>query len=324
MFNHFEFLILPTESDRVTGLKKEIEKHQSDLDRINSLLRIADPTGEQEKNWQNQPHSNIQDTDVRKMTASDRVVERKSLISNEINSPSKKNSGEKKETNTTIPTEIHIIKDKELVVKNGPLWLGQARKDVHEAASTITDIEDGKKFMEYKDRHKAKAGSEDQESSKGEDTIPDNMSGLILRKKKDIGAPKEDIQDGGDNEEEDKRLWEGAAAAAADTVALLLRHQRGLGAAVEEDFQNETRYLEDEEAPTSSTGKKRKLGPEKPDFLNTTTKFQAWVPPPGGFIFPSAYAMYMHYLNTSFNCVWVFFSGQTGDGKTELNKKYGY
>lgn len=291
----------------MTGLKKEIEKHQSDLDRINSLLRIADPTGEQEKNWQNLPHSNIQDTDVKKKTASDRTVERKSQISDEIDSPSKKNSGEKKETNTTIPSEIHVIKDKELVVKNGPLWLGQARKDVHEAASTITDIEDGKKFMEYKDRHKATAGSEDQESSKGEDTIPDNVSGLILRKKKDVGAPKEDIHDGGGNEEEDKRLWEGAAAAAADTVALLLRHQRGLGAAVEEEFQSETRYLEDEEALASSTGKKRKLGPEKPDFLNTTTKFQAWVPPPGAFIFPYAYLMSMHDLLFFIQLCMVFF-----------------
>ena len=209
---------------------------------------------------------------------SERLKEQKLRTSNEIDNASKK------DTCTPMLTEIDVKKDKEQVVKNGPLWLGQARNDVDEATSTTVDIEDGKKFMEYKDRHKVKLGLEEQENLE-DDIIPLDASGLILRKKKN-SVPKEDTHDGEDNEgEDDKSLWEGAAAAAADKVALLLRHQRGLGAAVEQEFQEESGLLKEEQLASAPT-KKRKLGPERPDFLNkATTKFQAWVPPSGGSIF---------------------------------------
>ena len=216
--------------------------------------------------------------------ASERSEEKKLRTNNEIDNASKKESGEKKETCTPMLTEIDVKKEKEQVVRNGPLWLGQARNDVDEASSTTVDIEDGKKFMEYKDRHKVKLGLQEQENLE-DSIIPLDVSGLILRKKKNI-VPKEDTCDGEDNEgEDDKSLWEGAAAAAADKVALLLRHQRGLGAAVEQEFQEENGWLKEEQSASAPT-KKRKLGPERPDFLDkATTKFQAWVPPSGGFIF---------------------------------------
>ncbi|XP_027352202.1 kanadaptin [Abrus precatorius] len=73
---------------------------------------------------------------------------------------------------------------------------------------------------------------------------------------------------------------------AEDAVALLLKHQRGLFA-----NDDEERYEGQERK-----GPKRVLGPEKPSFLNNEMDYDSWVPP----------------------------EGQSGDGRTSLNDRYGY
>ncbi|XP_061344258.1 uncharacterized protein LOC133290215 [Gastrolobium bilobum] len=72
---------------------------------------------------------------------------------------------------------------------------------------------------------------------------------------------------------------------AEDAVALLLKHKRGLYANDDED-----RHESQERRP------KRVLGPEKPSFLNEEKVYDSWVPP----------------------------EGQSGDGRTSLNDRYGY
>ncbi|CAJ2669212.1 unnamed protein product [Trifolium pratense] len=72
---------------------------------------------------------------------------------------------------------------------------------------------------------------------------------------------------------------------AEDAVALLLKYKKGLYAAAD-DVRDESK----EKRP------KRVLGPEKPSFLTDETNNATWVPP----------------------------KGQSGDGRTSLNDKYGY
>lgn len=73
---------------------------------------------------------------------------------------------------------------------------------------------------------------------------------------------------------------------AEDAVALLLRHNKGLYANDDEEiYEGQERR-----------GPKRVLGPEKPSFLNDEMDYDSWVPP----------------------------KGQSGDGRTSLNDRYGY
>ncbi|CAK8540800.1 unnamed protein product [Lathyrus sativus] len=73
---------------------------------------------------------------------------------------------------------------------------------------------------------------------------------------------------------------------AEDAVALLLKYKKGLYAADDNDGRDECQ----EKRP------KRVLGPEKPSFLSDETDNATWVPP----------------------------KGQSGNGRTSLNDKYGY
>ncbi|MCO5554946.1 hypothetical protein L7F22_008485 [Adiantum nelumboides] len=279
------------ECDRALNLRQEIEKQQGDLNRIGFLLKVADPSGDAQKNWK-EPQFRNSEEDAMKQT---------------IQSLSKKESGFKvrkdeiRETNvienvnhrevSTIPAQGSERQDKSNTeAVTGPLFLGHARKKGVETTTAIDGSQEtltsDKDFIEYKERHKSVIRIEEQDTSSN---ILEGACGLILRKPKDVAKiVTEEVED------VDKKLWEGAALAAADTVALLLRYQRGLGAIVDDEIQEERTSVE--EVP-SGPKKKKKLGPERPEYLNREEgKFQAWVPP----------------------------AGQTGDGRTSLNEKYGY
>lgn len=236
------------------------------------LLKVADPSGEALKNWGNEPSSN------RTVIAD---------VKQTVQKLSKKESSLKIKQEESRETENLIIKEAaplpvdeqqekgKLENVKGPLWLGHARKNVVETAENLQETStNNEDFLEYKERHKSTSKTQDDGISSD---IPEDACGLILRKPKDGGRGTTTVAEDLDDE---KRLWEGAALAAADTVALLLRHQKGLGAVVDEELQEETSHTANEVVPSRS--KKRKLGPEKPEFLNKEEgKFQAWVPPAG-------------------------------------------
>ncbi|GMP31564.1 hypothetical protein CsSME_00005722 [Camellia sinensis var. sinensis] len=73
---------------------------------------------------------------------------------------------------------------------------------------------------------------------------------------------------------------------AEDAVSLLLKHKRGYHPADDEAGHN----IEDDKMP------KRVLGPERPSFLDSKMDYESWVPP----------------------------KGQSGDGRTSLNDRFGY
>lgn len=288
------------ESEQASILRQEMGKQEADLNRIMYLLKVADPSGEALKNWGNKP------------SASPTVIAGMKQEGQKLPKKEPKNKRKQEETRESGVVEKYKIEEVGVVAlrvdgqqekgksenlnklenPKGPLLLGHTKTNLVDSRMTAENLQeastDDQEFLEYKERHKSTLRSQDHGNSSD---IPEDASGLILRKPKDSG--RDDTTQAEDAEEE-KRLLEGAAAAAADTVALLLRHQKGLGAIIDEELQEENSRTTTD---VPSKSKKRKLGPEKPEFLNKEEgKFQAWVPP----------------------------SGQTGDGKTSLNEKYGY
>ncbi|KAI3922985.1 hypothetical protein MKW98_013519 [Papaver atlanticum] len=88
---------------------------------------------------------------------------------------------------------------------------------------------------------------------------------------------------------------EAAASTAADAVALLLKHKKGYLASddLEEHGITETAAAH----PKKEMKSRRVVGPERPKFLeNDNPGYETWVPP----------------------------EGQSGDGRTSLNERYGY
>eukprot|EP00250_Pteridium_aquilinum_P000546 c1061_g1_i1 orf=125-2422(+) len=285
------------ESDRASNLRQELEKQQADLNRIMFLLKVADPSGEALKNWENEPRSTkSHEVAFAGVTPAVQKISKKEFnlkVNQEENRETSAIENLKSKEVSTVPLQVDGQQDKgKQENMKGPLWLGHARKNLVETMVTDDNPQetstDDQEFLEYKERHKSTPKAQDHGSSS---EIPEDACGLILRKPKD--GPKEITQE--EDHDDEKKLWEGAALAAADTVALLLRHQKGLGAVVDEELQEETPQTTNEDV--SSRSKKRKLGPERPEFLNKGEgKFQAWIPP----------------------------AGQTGDGRTALNEKYGY
>ncbi|KAJ4754152.1 SMAD/FHA domain-containing protein [Rhynchospora pubera] len=93
-------------------------------------------------------------------------------------------------------------------------------------------------------------------------------------------------EDTGSNNNNTKTPAE-AESSVADVVALLLKHERGYQAMDEpEDGDKKVKRSKKE---------KRVLGPSRPDFLESSD-YETWVPP----------------------------EGQTGDGRTKLNERFGY
>lgn len=279
--------------DRAYKIRKEMEKQQAELDRIIFLLKVADPSGEALEKWQLEPRLMSSPPQTLKQAA-EKTSEK--LTNSNVNH-AKQDMDSKTDTTkesinavSEVSQEVQKQVDKgEQKVSKGALWLGHAReKEVEkENAIDLEEILSSKDFLEYKDRKNANSKLNQIGSLQ---TIPEDAEGLVLRTSKNIS--KENAH--GKDCEQEKTAWDGAAAAAADTIALLLRHQKGLGA-VEEEMQKEKTCSYNEDLP--NTAKKRKLGPEKPPFLSgEDIEFQAWVPP----------------------------EGQTGDGRTSLNDKYGY
>ncbi|KAH7300942.1 hypothetical protein KP509_23G004800 [Ceratopteris richardii] len=288
------------EDDRAASLRNEIKNHQAELDRVMFLLKVADPSGEAQRNWKRK--------DSLKSEESVKQVDQK--ISKEGSVKKINQESDKKESDQRVkelssleaaPTasmksgetricveQVSDQQEKTSTPLTGPLRLGHHQKSIihktivsDKPEETSTSDQD---FIEYKDRHKSVLKSHECDSLRD---ISENTCGLIIRKAKDATNV--------DTDDAEKNLWEGAALAAADSVALLLRHERGLGAIVDEEEEEPS--IGRTEEVSSVSKKKRKLGPEKPDFLDREeSKFQAWIPP----------------------------AGQTGDGRTSLNEKYGY
>ncbi|BBN15508.1 hypothetical protein MPTK1_6g20140 [Marchantia polymorpha subsp. ruderalis] len=84
----------------------------------------------------------------------------------------------------------------------------------------------------------------------------------------------------------------GVDADVASSVELLLKHKRGLS----EGGTDELTQIATESSQNPKKRKKKTYGPSKPSYMTIAEEEEIWVPP----------------------------AGQTGDGRTALNEKYGY
>ncbi|CAA0828321.1 SMAD/FHA domain-containing protein [Striga hermonthica] len=296
--------------DRKEKLQKEMSTLQSELDRILYLLRIADPTGEAAKKRE----SKVQNpkTIVSKkpsLDTSNRPVPQKNLEIVPSSSKNKqlapvsspvKSSQEKTNANSISEPDEKNEDPESKNEESGtptvftvakPQWLGavEDRQKQETAREDPVDTQDtANQFVDYKDREKILNKTE---SLSGDQGIEDAAPGLIIRKRKQVEKSK-------DSEAKDPEVTNnnnGAGFKAEDAVALLLRHSRGYHASEEEDGSISGDVLVEKEGKKEGKKAKRVLGPDKPAFVDEPD-YTTWVPP----------------------------EGQSGDGRTSLNDRFGY
>lgn len=293
--------------DKTMQLEKELSSLQSELDRTLFLLKIADPSGDAARKRDSKVQ--VMKPDKAEVpvsaTKSQPPTEPKksSALGKPTNVSMKKHKAEdavvaEMVSNDAAETDKKVIDAPDgkptvyTVVK--PQWLGaiDKRKMKETQQEEVLVMDESDQFVDYKDRQKILSsvdGSEVNVDSEIESAAP----GLIIRKRKGAEVP------GANDNEAPEQLTSssvGAELLAEDAVALLLKHKRGYHAEDEEG-----NHQSQEISGTNQRGKEKKrpkrvLGPEKPSFLNSNPDIETWVPP----------------------------EGQSGDGRTSLNDRYGY
>ncbi|GMH04393.1 hypothetical protein Nepgr_006232 [Nepenthes gracilis] len=281
--------------DRTIQLEKELSSLQIELDRILYLLKVADPTGEVTKKRATTAQG-LKPEDSKKRPATDK---------NRIRPPEKPSNGSIAGKVTPNVNEVSkapeasenvadAVEEKSIVyapVK--PQWLG-AVKDSERTESqqqeSMLDAHEGDQFIDYKDRKNALGNVEDSQVKSETMGLENAAPGLIIRKKKQVGKPES-----GDNKQP-LALSAGAEMMAEDAVALLLKHERGYYSIDESSTLDDQVVSGQDHLGRDHKKLKRMFGPEKPMFLDGNSDYESWVPP----------------------------EGQSGDGRTSLNDRFGY
>lgn len=309
--------------DKSAQLENELATLQSELDRVSYLLKIADPTGEAAKkrelkalepkpekteevasNIKKKPPAETQKSsepcvkaddnksDVGIQKISDACVKaddnKPHVETQKISDAADGSVKEEKPATKTVDSQsVKEETENAVFVVPKPQWLGAVEDRVTDDKQQLMtslhpqEMDESDQFVDYKDRNKILAGGDDASTSL-ESRIESAAPGLILRKRKQA----ETTGTGSDDASQQSTSSTAGEQTAEDAVALLLKYQRGLYAASDDDGRDESL----EKRP------KRVLGPEKPSFLSDDTDNATWVPP----------------------------KGQSGDGRTSLNDKYGY
>ncbi|KAJ4833081.1 hypothetical protein Tsubulata_001057 [Turnera subulata] len=287
--------------DQTTQLEKELSALQSELDRILFLLKIADPSGEAAKRRDSKVQEKKLDTSKARDAAAKihppAEPKKVSGLGKSVNISQKRADDRVAEVKPSEPEADKIVTDAPegkpavyTVVK--PQWLGAVdNMEVKERQQQeVTNIDESDQFVDYKDRQKVLSNVEKMGSE-----IESAAPGLIIRKRKETDSSGARYDEAS---EQSTSSSTGAKLLAEDAVALILKHTRGYQA---EDDQGRDESQSVVDRRQNGSGKdnkkpKRVLGPEKPTFLNSHSEYDSWVPP----------------------------EGQSGDGRTSLNDRYGY
>ncbi|KAK6928031.1 hypothetical protein RJ641_006622, partial [Dillenia turbinata] len=301
--------------DKTVQLEMEMSNLHTELDRIIYLLKIADPTGEAVK----KRDSKVQETKLNQsMVREPTVRERKPKKSEiTISSDNKLPTMDQKETHKSEKSEsesTHVeettdassginnlpesgggsngkTESKKVVYTvTKPQWLGDIKdKEIKETQEeALSSVHESDEFVDYRDRKVL--GNVDVSQPKVDSGIEGAAPGLIIRKQKKV----EKLE----NAEKLEKSTNSSpvVTTAEDAVALLLKHKRGYSG-LDDEHDHENYDIPDQRQSRKDNKKlKRVLGPEKPAFLDSNTTYEEWVPP----------------------------QGQSGDGRTSLNDRYGY
>ncbi|XP_015583501.1 kanadaptin [Ricinus communis] len=286
--------------DKTLQLEKELAALQSELDRIFFLLKIADPSGEAAKKRDstvpevklNKPEAPVVTTKKQptaKQKKSSGVGKSIEVSMKKDNTPNSTVAGTESDNKPEADKTLVDAPEVTPYTVVEPQWLGAVdHKEVEETKQEILNLDEANQFVDYKDRQRILL-SVDDARNKVDSGIEDAAPGLILRK------PKETVRPGISDLDHSPASSVEAKFAAEDAVALLLKHKRGYHAE-EEGGGHERQEIRKEQHKKDSKRPKRVLGPEKPSFINSNSDNETWVPP----------------------------EGQSGDGRTFLNDRYGY
>ncbi|CAH9084347.1 unnamed protein product [Cuscuta europaea] len=276
-------------------LHKELSALQSELDRILHLLKIADPSGEAAR--KREIKSQEPKTELPKVNPSNvpHLPAKQSQRCAEKPIPSIKKKG------IVVISESSKENMKEETAADGgnktveytiakPQWLGAVEEEKRKETAVVESHPDVQQeddqFVDYKDRERI---VKNPEASVIENAAP----GLIIRKR------KQDKLDAASNEfAKDETQSSGVDMKAEEAVALLLKHSRGYHASDDDDngHGNDDKVPCDSHVEKNMKKPKKVVGPDRPPFLGSGVGYETWVPP----------------------------EGQSGDGRTSLNDRYGY
>lgn len=283
-------------TDKTEKHEKEMSALQSELDKILYLLKIADPMGEAAKKRESKSQDINSNESIALTSPSVKQISSK-LTKSEPEKPAtlsvENEETLERETETSKKVEREEVVDKTEEKKTiykvaKPQWLGAVdnteKIKENKQEAPPQAIDENDQFVDYKDR---KIVLKNQDIKKDDVLGIENAApGLIVRKRKQVEETK-DVE---------SEASEKASFSAEDAIALLLKHQKGLYAP--EDGEGDVTH--DTSAggnPAKDTKKAKKvLGPEKPTYLKGESEYETWVPP----------------------------EGQSGDGRTSLNDRFGY
>lgn len=287
--------------DKTMQHQKELSTLQSELDRILYLLKFADPTGEATK----RRDSKVQVENFQKSEKSTTDIKKKAPTEPKKSSGSGKpvNVSVQKETTPVTAVEINKKPEADKIVSDAneektsayaipkPQWLGAVEDREMKAIQREDEglhVEESEQFVGYKERQKMLKNTDD--AFLKVDSMIEDASGLIIRKKNQVDKPDDNTLDQSTSSSARTQFK------AEDAVALLLKHKRGYHADDDEVKSESQESVGTNQSRNDTKRPRRVLGPEKPAFLNIDTDYESWVPP----------------------------EGQSGDGRTALNKRFGY
>ncbi|KAL9297345.1 hypothetical protein ACSQ67_023241 [Phaseolus vulgaris] len=298
--------------DKSVQLEKELSTLQSELDRICYLLKIADPTGEAAKKreltvLEPKPKISENTSTVKKkppaeaqkssepFAKADNKKAKKPPVETQISESSVKSGdcieGEKDAAATSGSDKLEPDSDK-LEAENvvfavpKPQWLGAVENRVAD------DTQESMPSLNVHDTDESNQFVDYKDRGKilgSGDSAKASAESKIESAAGLILRKRKQVDTTAANSNDASQQLTSSTSGekmAEDAVALLLKHNRGLYTDEEEE------RCEDQER----RGPKRVLGPEKPSFLNNKMDYDSWIPP----------------------------KGQSGDGRTSLNDRYGY
>ncbi|KAG6551090.1 hypothetical protein Mapa_007325 [Marchantia paleacea] len=264
--------------DRTARLQKELDSLTKESERVVRLLKIADPTGDALRKWEvKQSPEPLTATADLAHKIDRRIFPRKDEAKELASSIDREKDGEKdseaQEGTSDTKEDGSFEKTLDLRPLDPPIRLGApvTQEESEDKAVEFHEREtDGTaEFIPYKERKKDR-----NESSTDKSTLEKAVKGAALA---------------GIEKREEKA--NGVETDVASSVALLLKHKRGLA----EGGTDESTKIATE--LSQNPKKKKKIyGPSKPSYMTNAEEEEIWVPP----------------------------AGQTGDGRTALNEKYGY